>query len=214
MATATRPSPPIEARPAHRPDPGDFAPPPPGLEHFEVVDGEYVEIPHMGARQAGIANLLAILINQHAWPGGLGAAFVEILFRLGPGRKLGRKPDVAFVSAAKWPIDEPLPDTVAWAMVPDLAVEVVSPTDLAGDLNRKVNEYFRAGTATVWVVYTGTRQVYAYTSPTDVRILTPPAELDGGELLPGLRIPLARLFGDEEDDADAEDTEAPEEHDS
>ena len=83
-------------------------------------------------------------------------------------------------------------------MVPDLAVEVVSPSNGAAEIAGKIRDYFQTGTSLVWVIYPETRQVYVYTSVSDVRILIEPADLDGGDLLPGFHISLSRLFEDEQ----------------
>ena len=55
----------------------------------------------------------------------------------------------------------------------------------------------------VWVIYPGTSKVYVYDSPTTVRILQLGDDLDGGTLLPGFRLPLAVLFGQEDEDQGA-----------
>jgi Uma2 family endonuclease len=170
---------------------------PPGDVLYEVVDGRILELPPMGAYESDIANLLAELLNEYARNGQLGRAFVELLFRIDVARDLKRRPDLAFVSAARWPYRKRVPKGEAWDMVPDLAVEVVSPSNGAAEIAEKVRDYFQAGTPLVWVIYPGTRQVYVYTSVSDVRILLEPADLDGGDLLPGFHLPLNRLFEDE-----------------
>ena len=73
-------------------------------------------------------------------------------------------------------------------------VEVVSPHDLAEDIIERINEYFAAGTKLVWIVYPTQRLVYIYDSPRQVRILGEADELDGGGVLPGLRIGIGSLF--------------------
>jgi Uma2 family endonuclease len=82
----------------------------------------------------------------------------------------------------------------AWDVVPDLAVEVISPHDLAEEILQKVVEYFQAGVRLVWIVYPQQRLVYVHESLTQVRCLTQTEELDGGAVLPGFRLPLANLF--------------------
>ncbi len=79
-------------------------------------------------------------------------------------------------------------------MIPDLAVEVVSPTDSFYEVVGKVREYFDVGVRLVWVVIPSERLIYVYTSPTTVSILDTTAELDGGAVLPGLHVPLDGLF--------------------
>ena len=85
-------------------------------------------------------------------------------------------------------------------MVPDLAVEVVSPTDRAEAGLDKVREYFEAGVQLVWVIYPKLRVVHVFESFTRIRVLTRADDLDGGALLPGFRLPLATLFEDETED--------------
>ena len=175
---------------------------PPGDVLYEVVDGRIVESPTMGAYENDIANLLAELLNESARVGRLGRAFVEQLFRIDIARDLRRRPDVGFVPAARWPYGKRVPKAEAWDMVPDLAVEVVSKSNTAEEILAKLGDYFRTGVRLVWVVYPSVRQVYVYTSPADVQILTEPAELDAREVLPEFHLSLHRLFEDEPD-ADA-----------
>ena len=102
------------------------------------------------------------------------------------------------MSAARWPYGKRAPKKNAWDIVPDLAVEVLSKSNTAEEILAKLWDYFQAGTRLVWVVCPSVRQVYVYTSPTDVRILAEPADLDGGEVVPGFRVSLHRLFEDEQ----------------
>ena len=67
------------------------------------------------------------------------------------------------------------------------------------NFQEKIHEYFQAGVARVWVVYPRQQEVYVYVSPTQIQVLQLGQELDGGELVPGFRLPLAALF---EDDAE------------
>jgi Uma2 family endonuclease len=197
MATATFPPDVSVSNPSSKSD--DLALIPAGDVLYEVVDGKVVEIPPMGAYECDIANFLAELLNEHASRGRLGRAFVELLFRIDVAGDLKRRPDLAFVSAVRWPFRKRIPRGEAWEMNPNLAVEVVSKSNTAEEIVTKVGDYFRTGTELVWVVYPSSRQLYVYTSPTDVRILVEPANLDGGDVLPGFQIPLYRLFEDEPD---------------
>ena len=81
-------------------------------------------------------------------------------------------------------------------MVPDLAVEVVSESNSAQEVIQKVVDYLSGGSRLVWVVYPDVKQVHVYTDLTSARILTEPAELDGGDLVPGFRLSLTELFED------------------
>ena len=164
---------------------------------YEVVNGERVECPPMGGYENELAFLLGHLLAEHAMPQGLGRAVLEVLFRLESAPDLQRKPDVAFVSAAKWPLHRRVPKAPCWDMIPDLAVEVVSPTNTAAGIMGKVEEYFRAGVSLVWVVYPDTRRVYVYESPKQVRILGDGDTIVGDPVVPGFRVGVTELFGDE-----------------
>jgi Uma2 family endonuclease len=170
---------------------------PPGDVLYEVVDGRILELPPMGAYESDIANLLAELLNEYARNGQLGRTFVELLFRIDVARDLKRRPDLAFVSAARWPYRKRVPKGEAWDMIPNLAVEVVSKSNTGEEILAKLGDYFETGTDLVWVIYPSARQVYVYASTTDVRILAEPATLDGGNILPGFQLSLNRLFEDE-----------------
>lgn len=73
-------------------------------------------------------------------------------------------------------------------------MEIVSPRNEAYEILEKVYEYFACGVQRVWIVYPPFSKVYDYASPTSVRILTRADVLTGGDVLPGLEIPLAELF--------------------
>jgi Uma2 family endonuclease len=77
---------------------------------------------------------------------------------------------------------------------PDLAVEVLSPSNTAVEMDEKISLYFGAGSRMVWIVNPKRRTVAVYSSPFDVRILGEEDALDGGEVLPGFGLPLSRLF--------------------
>ena len=101
---------------------------------------------------------------------------------------------MAFVSYDRWPRQRRIPRTEAWEVVPNLVVEVISPTDRVDDIVDKVAEYFRAGVECVWVSLPSQEQVYVYESPTQVRILTRTDELRGEPVLPQFQLPLTALF--------------------
>jgi Uma2 family endonuclease len=161
---------------------------------YEVVNGQKVELPPMSIYANRVAGKLFTRLESHAETNRLGMTVTEALFILDSARDLRRRPDVAFVSTAKWPLDRPLPETGDWEMVPDLAVEVVSPNDVFQDVLAKMREYFRLGVKQVWIVLPVDREIYVYDSPKDLCILTADDELDGGTLLPGLRLPVGSLF--------------------
>jgi Uma2 family endonuclease len=177
--------------------------PPPDDVPYEVIDGEIVEKPPMGAREGLFATKLILWLSRFGGIERFGQLASEVLFKLHPAGKRSRRPDVAFISFERWPGDRLVPPGDDWDVVPDLAIEVISPTNSAIDVVKKLNDYFRAGVRLVWVVYPVQRLFYSYRSPTEVRILGPDDELEGDPVLPGVRLPVRALLGDVPD-AEAE----------
>jgi Uma2 family endonuclease len=163
---------------------------------YEVVEGQVVE-KEMGARELEIASMLGHLLGGFARANRLGRAVVEFIFRINIPNNLQRRPDLAFVSHARWPVNRRVPNVPVWDMVPDLAVEVISPSNSAYDVQKKIHEYFEAGVVRVWVIYPDQAEVYVYSSPTQIQVIQSGQTLDGGDLLPGFQLPVAALFEDD-----------------
>jgi Uma2 family endonuclease len=178
-----------EAPPAAAPD---------GL--YEVVDGRVVE-KTMGAYESQTARLIVTYLLGFLQQNPLGVVEFELLFLLDRERVLKRRPDVAFVSRERWPLGRRAPREEAWDVVPDLMVEIVSPTNTASEVMQKVNDYRRAGARLVWVVYPVEASVQVYEPDGTGRVLGRDDMLDGGDVLPGFRLPLASLFEDENEAA-------------
>lgn len=161
---------------------------------FEVIHGQCVELPPMSILAARIAGRLHTRLDAHAEAHGLGTVVCEALLVLDAKQELKRRPDVAFVSKARWPAGRVLPEEGDWQVVPDLAVEVVSPSDLFEGVISKKNEYFRMGVKEVWIVVPSSNELLVYQAANNCRVLTLADDLDGGQVLPGWRLPLATLF--------------------
>lgn len=161
---------------------------------YEIVDGQQLDLPPMSAYATWLASRLHGLLWPYVETHGLGTCMAEMLFIMDVQRDLRRRPDVAFVSAQRWPIDRDLPPTGDWEVVPDLAVEFISPNDVFKDVLSKVREYFFYGVQLVWVVSPEEQQIYVYTSPTQVHILSTGDDLTGEHVISGFQLPVARLF--------------------
>jgi Uma2 family endonuclease len=161
---------------------------------FELVDGTLVE-KVMGSKESFIAMYLGhLLLTYSERNGDLGMVLGEAgTLRL--LKKLVRIPDVSFTLWERLPNrkvpSEPIPD-----LAPDLAVEVLSRKNTKREMERKLKEYFLAGVRLVWFIDPRARTVRAFTSPDESAELAPGDDLDGGEVLPGFRVPVARLFAD------------------
>ena len=163
---------------------------------YEVVDGKIVE-KIVGVYEVEIATFLIEFLGPCVRAHRLGRVLGEMIFRIDQAKDLQRRPDVAFISHARWPVQRKAPKVAVWDMVPDLAIEVVSPSNTANHVHEKIHEYFEAGVNRVWVIYPGQKEIYVYASPARIQVLQLGEELDGGDLIPGFRLPLAALFEDE-----------------
>lgn len=163
-------------------------------ELYEVIDGKRVRTPPMGVFAVWIASRLARFLANFV-DDKLGRAITEALFHLPAPINHDRRPDVAFVSYDRWPKTKPMPAIDnAWDVVPNLAVEVVSPNDSIDELEQKIAEYFRAGVQLVWVVHPTRGKVHVYQSPTQIAVLSKHEVLDGGSVVPGFKLALTDLF--------------------
>ncbi|GJG86532.1 hypothetical protein tb265_17130 [Gemmatimonadetes bacterium T265] len=160
--------------------------------HGEIVEGVYVEMTAPGGVHGLVTMRVGRVVGNVIDERGLGAAFgAETAFRLKRDPDLVRCPDFAFVTAARLAA---VLRVGANEGAPDLAVEVVSPSNTATEVNGKLAEYFRYGARQVWLVDPATRTVAAHVVGQFPRFLGGDDVLDGGDLLPGFSTPVAAFF--------------------
>lgn len=155
---------------------------------YELVDGELKEVPTTLKHDAIGANIVAILMPSIRGRGVLTIA--QAGFRMKSGNV--RIPDVAFTRKERLPGGAP-PDTFG-DFAPDLAIEIISPSEDPADMARKVTEYLNAGAQQVWRLFPEAQRLTVHTSPTETRTYEAQDELYGGDLLPGFRCRVAELF--------------------
>ena len=158
---------------------------------YEVIDGRVVE-KVMGADSLEVASILHIHLGPFVSQADLGRTIVELVIRI--DRKTQYRPDVSFISNERWPVQRKVPRKGAWDVIPDLAVEVISETDHARKVLGKTHHYFRAGVRAVWLIYPDLEIVHVYDAFDRIRVFTKADVIDGGEVIPGFRLPLANLF--------------------
>jgi Uma2 family endonuclease len=103
-----------------------------------------------------------------------------------------RLPDVSFVRASRLPFGPRRPKFFHGA--PDLAVEVTSPSNRAGQISAKLDEYFRAGAQIVWIIDSAKRAVTVYRADGTTSVRTEEDVLDGEAVIPGFRCGVRELF--------------------
>jgi Uma2 family endonuclease len=165
----------------------------PDGKNFELVNGELVERNVSVLSSLVEGNVFGVLF-AYCRERRLGPLFTSSngirCFPNDPERIC--RPDVSFVKAERF-------SSSHWkegflTIAPDLVVEVVSPNDLAGELNEKVEKYLAAGIPLIWVINPKVRTVVIYRGDGTIAKLRPQDELSGENIIPGFRCPVAELF--------------------
>ncbi len=167
----------------------------PDGDRFELVDGRLVETNDMSTLACLVVTELLTILNAYCRANRLGWVFPpHTTFQFFADRPSNvRKPDVSFVRHGRFP-GEQLPTHGHTPLAPDLAAEVVSPTDEFEHVVSKVQEYLGVGVRLVWVVSPLTRTVLIYRADGSIAGLREDGELDGEDVVPGFRCPVRDLF--------------------
>lgn len=162
---------------------------------YELVDGRLVVCEPANHGHGMIAVNVSAALHAFVRPRRLGSVAVETGYVLRRGPDTVRGPDVSFLRRDRVPRGTARERFVEGN--PDLAVEVVSPNNRAGEIGRKVAGYLAAGTALVWVVYPARRTVVVHAPGGTTRMVREPDALDGGDVLPGFSLPITEVFRDD-----------------
>lgn len=163
----------------------------------EVINGVIVEMAPVGGLHHIYGGNLLYPIKTYVDERDLGIVFMDgLLYLMNEDDRHLRgsySPDISFIRRenipASWNLSLPFPG------VPDFAVEVMSPSDSAEEIQAKVDTYLAKGTEQVWVVYPATRQIYQYRRDQNtVRIYSGSEQIDCESLFPGLDLTLDRIF--------------------
>jgi Uma2 family endonuclease len=159
-------------------------------KRLELEDGVIIDMGSSSRLNTVTGMRIATFVNNFVMANDLGfVTGADGGFKLASGR--ARRPDVGFVSKSH----NIKLEGVEFPMAPDLAIEVVSPDE---DIFKKAREYLHARTRKVWAVYAEERVVYEMTLNEDKAIISLPFTendtLDGGDVLPGLKLPVKDIF--------------------
>jgi Uma2 family endonuclease len=159
----------------------------------ELIDGTLVEKP-VGLIESIVAMNLATLLNMHIWPKQLGTVSgADSTLRMSFNGRV-RLPDVCYFSADRVPggFD---PRTPIPTLSPDLAVEVLSHSNTAREIQQKLKEYFESGTRLAWIIDPPSRTVAIHHGPgSPTRVISANDILDGDAVLPGFAVKVTDLF--------------------
>lgn len=160
----------------------------------ELVEGEIVTMPLPNNQHSEIMAELHLAISLFVRQNNLGRTLVGdagfVLGRNPYGRDTVRGVDIAFISTERAP--EPLPPNFMEG-APDLAIEIMSPSNTMGDIRRKINQLLEAGCRQIWIVHPDLREVDVHTSE-GAKVHREGDKLFADDILPGFKIDVADIF--------------------
>lgn len=156
---------------------------------LELLDGEVIEMPNPTGLHSRIVVKAVTSLENYFEGTALGTVVADTDIQFGQNRL---RPDLAVLLTQTWRQADP--SHVPLRVTPEIAGEVISPSESAGKVNRKINVYLASGVAEVWVMYPDSREVHVFTpNRKHVEVLAGEDSLTS-PLLPGWALPLMKLF--------------------
>ena len=160
-------------------------------KNYEFVNGKLEKKNMPNAKHSGVSTRLSAEIWFYLKKNKIGRIYNEAHFQIGADKRVL---DVAFVSADRIPpTGEP---EKFWSFAPDLAVEIVSPTDFYQDVLDKIDEYFKAQVKQVWLINPEKENLTIYFSFDETKVLSKTDILTCEQILPNFRLKLSDIFID------------------
>jgi Uma2 family endonuclease len=160
---------------------------------YELIEGMLKKMSPAGAEHGVIIVRLARRLANHVEDNKLGVVLAaETGFRLAQDPDTVRAPDIAFIQSSRIPATG-LPKAF-WPGAPDLAVEVLSPNEIAEEVEEQINDWLNHGCSMVWVVSPKQKTITVHCSQTDITILSENETLDGRDVVPGFQCSVQDIF--------------------
>lgn len=160
-------------------------------DNFILIAGELVEVSPPTGAHGRLTTNIAMIVGTFVLENPLGQVYTGdtgYILQKDPDSVLA--PDLSFIASERVPAD----DNAYLEVPPDLVVEVVSPSNSAREIERKVATYLKAGVRQVWIIYPKRRQVAVYKPKNVLRVFGDSEEIDCAPELPGLTVPVAHIF--------------------
>ncbi len=164
----------------------------PDGDRYELINGELITVGNSGMEHGNLGAFLAGAIEFHVRSRKLGVTCdSSTAFTMKSGNR--RSPDVSFVSRERLQGLKRLPKGY-FQGAPDLAVEIISPSNTFEEIHDKIVEYFDNGSRLVWVIHPDEKSVLVYHQPEPDRLLRASDNLDGEDVIPDFSLAVADLF--------------------
>ena len=158
-----------------------------------LIEGRLIEMPGAKPDHSEYQGLLVTFLTIFVLAHKSGKVLPELGCQFTADTKMF--PDVGYVSYARLG-DHDMREYLPFA--PDLAIEIMSPSNTSEEISEKIDWYLRFGARLIWVVYPRTQKVYVYSTEKPFAIVDRAGVLSGESVLPGFTLPVAELFADRE----------------
>ena len=160
---------------------------------WKLIDGELVPVTPSGLESSGLGHRIGWIVGNFVYAHGLGMMTgADGGYVLSPDRATIRAPDMAFIRKDRLP---PPGDRSRFPrLAPDLAIEVLSPSDSTTEAIAKIEMDQEAGIPLIWVVDPEKTTVTVIATGRPTMVLKLADTLDGGDVLPGFSVPVAKIF--------------------
>jgi Uma2 family endonuclease len=158
---------------------------------YELHNGVLIEVARSKYRQTRLAAWIVYLLTAFVEEHNLGGAVTGADGTFVLNRYNTRIPDVAYITQ-QTALNQDEDSFMRGA--PDLAVEVVSPSNSPQNMQQRAGEYLAAGAKLVWIVDPDARTVDVYRADGSRTVVSGDGALEGNDVLPGLRLPLTTVF--------------------
>lgn len=163
----------------------------PNSDDLELDEGRLIEMSAPKFGNSTVAQQCFRLLMEAERVSQSGRAYHEVPYLLSEDPWTLRRPDVSFLALDRV---HSTPEDEYIRRAPELAVEVISPSDSAEELERRTRQYFEAGAKLVWQIYPETRTVHVYRADGSAAVLDQQGALTAPELFAGWSTPVAALF--------------------
>lgn len=175
------------------------------LGGIELINGEIIKLSPTFFLHGYVIRFLFRVLDEFVQEHLLGEVFSEMTFILPENDNSNwvqgsRQPDIMFVSRERFDAflarrnTAEADPTIPFSGIPDLVVEVISPSDRFTDINRKVNAYLKDGVRMIWLVDLEAKVITVYEADKPFVTLTVSDTLTGGDVLPGFTLAVNEVF--------------------
>lgn len=161
-----------------------------GNKH-ELSEGRLIVMPPVKSLHTLVALAILEALQAYLREQPIGRAIPEAGYVLSRNPLTVRQPDISVLSTDRI---HATGDDDYFEGSPEVAIEVVSPSDTAQELAIKVEQYLRFGAKQVWIVFPKPRQIHVHEPGAHRMVLEESEVLTGGDVLPGFSVKVADLF--------------------